>query len=125
MTKRKSLELCVEMWSGLAKNGAKQKPTTNLENDCACCEYVCQLFPSERDGMSCGMSCGGHGENGVDTEVIKFCPLKSLWPDGCCHAGSPFLEWVHAINKSPSIRRRFARVITDGARKALRELRKP
>ena len=84
LTKRRVLELCLELWTWLAENPRKAKyewPGWNrvgkMVADCPCCEWV------KRASLTCWA-----------------CPLRDYWPaDGpvatqhCLHPSSPFRRW--------------------------------
>jgi hypothetical protein len=48
------------------------------------------------------------------THAVDYCPdclLRGLWPDGCCHRGSPYYVWSNS--EDPDERTRAAWVITN------------
>lgn len=118
LTKKKALELCRDMWTQLASNGDAMKPDTKFQYNCPCCEYVCQQIPSER-GL--GMSCGGDGGVDGNDPVLKLCPLRPLWPHGCCADKSPFWEWCNSpLAKN---RKRHALTIANACRAELKKIK--
>lgn len=117
LTPRSALLLTREIWLKLAKNGRRHKPTApRYEQQCPCCEYVCQQKPDERLH---GMNCSDSIEPDFDSAVLELCPLKKLWPKGCCHSSALFWRWNVGDNET---RKAFAQQIADGCDAALAEL---
>ena len=119
LTKRKALELCIELWTWLAKHPGNEKDDwprlmcnegdiPDMANDCPCCGYA---YPK---GDCVDDSC-------------PHCPLKDYWPGGSCEprntvALSPWREWVSAMADSdmPTVVK-AAKAIARLARKALKD----
>lgn len=97
LTRKKALEICRDLWRWLAKDPDRMKEewpgwktTGRMAHDCPCCQYVTTKL------KSCGeMPCRDIGDSVTPVDFAKaiaLCPLKTLWPDGCCNSG-PFDEW--------------------------------
>jgi len=93
LTVRQALLATRRIWTALAKSGADVKPKSAHEylHRCPCCELV-----NEKHSLNADMTCSGYlGE--CDKEILKSCPLKSLWPNGCenevTHNISPYAKW--------------------------------
>ena len=100
ITKTEALELCQDMWKWLAKNpeqpkhnwpGWKRKGgyVPSFVFDCPCCQFVSN---GTRKLVGCSTL-----ETAANRKQISRCPLKALWPKGCCHEDSPFHKWFHEI----------------------------
>ena len=115
LTKKKALQITADLWEWLEKHPSKEKHQwpewegnggniSDMDNDCACCEYI------------------DIHEIGCDK-----CPLIKLWPfskdlSSSCLFGKYgyFDKWDNAI--SPKTRKKYARIIKEGALKALENL---
>jgi len=119
LTKRKSLELTIELWDWLAANPKRWKinwpgwkirggPNPEMRHDCPCCEYDLQ-----------------HEGSGYADDGCPHCPLQDYWPSGSCEpedgSGSPWSDWIKATGGSVMIKEaeKAATEITDLARQAL------
>lgn len=110
------------MWDWLAENPVKHKEDwiklkeidkSYLKNECPACQYVIEqdeIPDSHIDGKD---------------RCAAVCPMKSLWPRGCCTIDSPYQEWREnkrlGAKTAASIR---AREIANHARLKLAELNK-
>src|SRR5579872_768716 len=118
LTPRTALQVCIKLWDGLAETG-DGKPASALYEfrfDCPCCQYV-----ADKLDIPGGMPCAAVRSES-DRKTLALCPLNKLWPDGCGRSTSPFEKWSSS-NFGSSLRKRYARIIADGARKALAELK--
>lgn len=128
LTKRQALEICRDLWDWLAANPDSHKEDwpgwTSLRpfaHDCPCCERVLRELgrPEDDDYMHCTSPEGGsETQDKVRVEMLDLCPLKSLWPNGCCNLPSPFIQWA-TYRHDPSRREQCARAIADACRKEL------
>lgn len=119
LTKRKTLEICVQLWTWLSKHGNagkedwpgwKQLAGADIDEffpcDCPCCAYFEQHEDVSIDPPACG----------------RYCLIK--WPGGDCLSGySPFAAWDKPCT-SDSERGRLAKQIVVLANAALKKLPK-
>ena len=111
LTKKKALQITADLWGWLEKHPSKKKhewpewehkggDVKDKENIyCACCDYV----------------------NSIDGQSCEDCPLTKLWKeihgaDSCCGDGY-FERWERS--KSPKTKKKYARIIKEGALKEL------
>jgi hypothetical protein len=108
LTKRKALEITVELWTWLAETGSDQKSDWpgwheygEMEADCALCEYDAQR-----------------------ANDCQHCPLLGKWRYAkyCYWDGSPFEDWD--IEDDATLRKLYAQEIVDLCKKELEALRK-
>lgn len=120
LTKKTALMECLEVWSQLAKSGDDDKPAyaENFENRCPCCEYVCQQDPMQRDAIKCGSDMPERN----DRYSLNLCPLSSLWPNGCCVDGSPYVRWQ--MGGTEEERKQAAQEIVHGCEIELSEIKR-
>ena len=113
-TKKKALQITADLWEWLEKHPSKAKRNWpgwkenggNIEdingNSCACCDYVTTI---SRD--------------------CSACPLIKLWQEvssDCYGRGSGYyVRWCDA--RSPKTRKKYARIIKEGALKVLQEVK--
>jgi len=64
-----------------------------MTGDCPCCEYA------EQQEKKCHSGC----------------LLITLWPEGCLNVPSPYQKWTK--EKSPRLRKKYARIIANAAKK--------
>ena len=116
LTKRKALELTVELWDWLTNNPEKKKTDwpgwelnggkiPKLLNDCPCCEYDDQHMTHFDD-------------------YCEHCPLLEYWPGGNCEPDSrvsPWQDWIDVTDGELLIdeAKEAATEIADLARQAL------
>lgn len=116
LTKKKSIEITIELWKWLEENPDKDKRDwplwrkyDYLENGCACCEYAKRKTKNQVTVMQCD----------------EFCPLFELWPYErvkgermpCENKKSSYAKWVRACDH---IEKSFwARELWMGAQKIL------
>jgi hypothetical protein len=108
ITKLRALEKCEQLWTWLADNPNESKfAWPGWEDDlefaiaaCPCCQYVNQQFPHSFLPGPCS--------KGERPEWLAVCPLKSLWPKGCCNGNTVFTAWTDSgeVGKSPNEERR-------------------
>jgi hypothetical protein len=123
MTLKECYELIIEMWDWLAANPDKGKEDFLLshpeypecEYDCAACEYMCQ-----KDRWN-------DLEAPAAPDCKLECPLKGVWPDGCCNgSNSLYNQWSDAWYQSDWREvTAIAKKIADHAREKLAELQPP
>ena len=131
LTKRKALELTIELWDWLAKNPSKTEgdwpkwklnggSIHEMQHDCSCCEYDLR-----------------HGGSGYSAGGCQHCPLRDYWPHGSCEpefGSSPWFDWIEATTPMPIIEKEIetameiatqaATEIADLARRALSDYNK-
>jgi len=106
MTKRKALEICIELWTWLAKSGSHKNRWPRwewnggeikwMQNQCSLCEY------SDREKKGC-----------------EACPLKEALDR--CKPNSVYAKWCASDLKI--FRKWYARKIRNYAIKALKDLK--
>ena len=113
LTKKKALQITADLWAWLEKNPTASKiwwPEWEIHGgsipamraDCPCCEYT--------------------QDRNEETDCNK-CPLLSLWPnetDYPCLDNEKtdyFHKWCYG--KSPKTKKKYARIIKEGALKEL------
>ena len=107
LTKKRVLELTLELWQWLYDNPNKRKEnwpgwegnggSYYSETKCFACSYTF----AQKDGDGCNL-----------------CPLLPLWPDGCTASSqSPYMQWVMA--KSRKDRKKYTKEIVDFCKKEL------
>lgn len=111
LTRKDALEMCIDMWEGLARSGNNYKPDTNLKADCALCEYSLAQCADEE----------------WFSDYCDLCPV--VWDridDGsmfyCHRQNSLYNLWRRCDDKE--VRRELAAGIVDLARKELEVERK-
>jgi len=117
LTKKRSIELCLELWTWLSMNPGIRKygwPGWNegygyVNSDCFACEYTQQRLSANQNGWSC-----------------KKCPLLNLWGeyggnDPCTNNKvSPYAIWCDSGYKDT----KSAKKIASYCRKLLKEMEK-
>ena len=115
-TRRESLKYCLKMWTILAKQGGASKDDVyadmrrkdkslpeSVDNDCFACEYLMTHKGSHCDSK---------------------CIMDGAWGEGkhsCQAEGNNFQKWEYA--RTPKTRRKYAQLIADGAKRALKRLK--
>lgn len=86
LTKKKAIEISVELWEYMAKSGSDNKRSWEgwetygpMEACCPFCEYDCR------------------NETYADDKICVHCPL-SLGESGCYQ--TPYLQWCEAYDKA-------------------------
>lgn len=117
LTKRRALEICIELWDWLAQTANPHKcdwpgwqKYGQMHNGCPCCQYATEVTP-------------------VPGKICVACPLLTLWPTNglgfcCCAYSSPYNRWQRNRGESKyarGVRRKCARIIANAAREALVE----
>lgn len=127
LTPKRALQATLKIWQELADTGDYRKPdeaSNRYKHGCPCCEFVCQQIPTERDdGMSCSVMSWQRDYTATqpnEVEALSLCPLKSLWPSGCCASGSLFEIWESSL--TAKLRQACARKIVKGCERALKKL---
>lgn len=112
LTRRRSLELCRDLWRWLARNPRREKydwPGWNRYGTvpayCPCCGYVIQRYGKDKLYPAC----------------VRRCPLGLLWPKGCSAKGSPFARWL--LSRIHRVRRCCAEQIADACCRELSALK--
>ena len=120
LTKKRSIELCLEMWTWLSKNPGSKKigwpgmikandEYGYIDSECFACEYTRQYILTRQVEMSC-----------------KKCPLIKLWGKykgntPCIDSEvSPYYHWVYSKYKDT----KSAKKIASYCRKLLKEMEK-
>ena len=111
LTLKRSLELCMKLWTWLRDNPEKAKHDWpgwsrfgDVDNDCFACEY--DRIKTKFGETSC-----------------NHCPLRSLWGSkSCVHPSSPYSKWDWALDTK--IRKSNAKKIADFCKKELDKLNK-
>ena len=93
LTKKKSMEICIELWTYLEETGNEKEDWSGWEkygemrDQCPLCEYNQQHY--DEDSVACN------------------CPLA--WPpfNGCCDPPSEFRNWNNVAHQAD--RKRFAK----------------
>ena len=112
LPKKKALQITADLWEWLEDNPKKEKEEwpewkengggiPMMESECACCEYA---------QLECNR-----------------CPLIKLWREKFsggdpCMGESYFNTWRKA--KSPKTKKKYARIIKEGALKAMEDLKR-
>jgi len=96
LNRKKAKEICIELWTDLAKTGKYKKDWAGwekyggMDNDCPFCEFACN-------------SAGGV------VDACDRCPIvESGWVD-CYEMG--FEEWVRA--RQPRTRKKYAKIFLE------------
>jgi hypothetical protein len=116
LTVKTALKATEALWSELAESGNNHKPKTRFINDCPCCQYVLE----QTNQVPLCAEKGLCRSSKIFETHRALCPLRSLWPDGCLTAGSPYLKWVMAGRKKAT--RVLAKQIADAAKAELKKL---
>lgn len=119
LTLKRSLELCLELWSWLRDNPnvtnkldwPKWYRYNTVENKCFACEY--DLLEYEKQNSL---------DNNFYITVCSFCPLKGLWGNDCTRNSSPYAMWCNA--KTDGNRKKHAGIIADFCDKELNKIAK-
>lgn len=101
LTRKKAIELCIELWEWLAKTGKPkdewpdwEKYGRDIANDCWFCEYTAR----QNNGYICGF--GGD----------DICPYHKKYGH-CNHTGSFYNLWEHV--KTPHTRKKYAKLFLE------------
>lgn len=112
LSKRLALKICYELWTWLAQNPGEYKydwpgwekyvkytQGDNFKQDCPCCEWIWQ-----QKGLSA---------DNCFSEGAEYCPLKTLWPQGCEtraeEAETPWELWLlYNLPSSPKVSKQEA-----------------
>lgn len=116
LSKKKALEICLELWTWLAETGGEYKEDWPewekygyMKHNCPCCEYTKKRV------------------RGDSYSHCLWCPLLSFWPSNsffgapCCRLTSPYRMWDRT-NAPPRTRKKYAQKIVDGCVEALAKL---
>lgn len=123
LTEIKALEACRDLWRWLEENPSKEKhqwpafenSTKKCLSYCPCCQYVRTV---DKMPLFCAEDTIPESETDRKRQR-KLCPLRDLWPKGCCSARSPFRRW----NESRyHLRSKYAKQIADFCEKRLKEI---
>lgn len=115
LTLKRSLELCLELWSWLRDH---PDMTAKLEwpkwnrygsvfNMCFACEYDILEYEKQK-------------RKGFHIMACSVCPLKGLWGTDCTRDSSPYNKWCNA--KTDKSRQKNAGIIVDFCDKELKKL---
>ena len=107
LTRKRAIELCLEMWRWLEDNPEKDKKDWLLNNGYTLFEVDCNCFICEY------------------VEQIKYgdcfkCPLKFLWRNHCMSLESPYRKWSDAFYNTED-RIKYAKQIADYCESLLKE----
>jgi hypothetical protein len=111
MTELKALDLTRRQWINMRdhnyhSNKDKSKCLKDsCKNDCPCCEYVNQNYPTIQIG-------------GYNIICKTVCPLRALWPNGCTYIDSPYYPYTENNGNSNN-----AQKIIDGCNDAMNKIK--
>lgn len=119
LTLKRSLELCLELWSWLRDNSnvtnkldwPKWYRYNEVYSRCFACEYdILEYEKHHRKDPS------------LDDVACSFCPLRDLWDTDCTKDSSPYNKWCNA--KTDGVRKKHAGIIADFCDKELNKIAK-
>lgn len=108
LTRKKAIELCVELWEWLAITGGKKKDWPEWKkydgamNNCWFCEYQEQQVKRYKPRNEC--------KNGF----CRYCPLTKI-KINCLDADCFYIQWDSA--KMPRTRKKYAKLFLEQIRK--------
>ena len=115
LSKRKSIEYCMEMWDILARTGGDWKDEAYDELRIERCELPRSVY-------SHCFACE-YRENHKGDYCDERCILADIWGvAGCEEYGSPYWGWHTSLSSQK--RRKYAKEIADGCRKLLKKMDK-
>ena len=113
LTRKKAIELCIELWEWLAKTGKIKSEWPewvkyeNIECDCWFCEYQVRQemrYPTANH----------YGKNGT----CRYCPLTTI-NVACEQDGTLYRKWDASI--TPQNRKKYAKLFLEQIRSIAKE----
>lgn len=103
LTRKKTIKLCIELWTWLAKTGEEKESWPDwrnygekIENDCWFCHY--QVQQNDKYTTTPWSN---------KDDLCRYCPLTSIGT-GCQEVDSPFQKWIRV--KAPFHRKKYAKL---------------